>query len=131
MKSPAPDNTWAPIKMSESLLNGALGGEGGVSGAMLLEGQEMLVHCGGWDESTNQPSTNCFSLHMDSSEELVVDRPSPLPEGRNLACHGSDGGWLAVAGGQGSTGEPQQDVWVLDDVASTWRSADVELNTAR
>ena len=103
-----------------------------MSGAMVLDGQQAHVHCGGVDYSNGRElSSDCFALRVDSSREVVVDSLAPLPQPRWSACHGSDGNRLALAGGQDDNGDRRRDVLVLESVRSTWGIAAVELPAAR
>ena len=132
MKSPAPDNTWTAIDLSAQPLGGSLGARVGMSGVMVVDGQQALVHCGGWDVfAGNGVSSDCFALRVSSSGEVVVDSLAPLPQPRGTSCHGSDGGRLVVAGGNDDNFDRQQSVWVLEGVASGWAAAAVNLSTAR
>ena len=132
VKSPAPDNTWTAIELSAQPLGGSLGADGGMSGVTVVDGQQALVHCGGWDEFTNEGvSSDCFALRVSSSGEVVVDSLAPLPQPRRYSCHGSDGGRLVVAGGGDDFGDEHQSVWVLEGVTSDWAAAAVNLSTAR
>ena len=49
----------------------------------------------------------------------------PLVGPVGWACHGSDAGRFAIAGGYG--GSFHSDAWVLDSLFSTWAEADVGL----
>ena len=71
-----------------------------MSGAMVLDGQQAHVHCGGVDYSNGRElSSDCFALRVDSSGEVVVDSLDALPQPRSFSCYGSDGGRFVVAGG--------------------------------
>ena len=108
VKSPAPDNTWTAIELSAQPLGGSLGARGGMSGVMVVDGQQALVHCGGWDEFTDYTvSSDCFALRRSSSGEVVVESLAPLPQPRRWSCHGSDGGRLVVAGGMDDNWDSQ------------------------
>ena len=132
VKSPAPDNTWTAIDLSAQPLGGSLGADGGMSGVMVVDGQQALVHCGGQDQFTDDGvSSDCFALRMSSSGEVVVDSLAPLPQPRRYSCHGSDGGRLVVAGGLDDGDHRQQSVWVLEGVTSNWAAAAVNLSSAR
>ena len=106
VKSPAPDNTWTAIDLSGQPLGGSLGASGGMSGVMAVDGQQALVHCGGYDEFTSDGfSSDCFAMRVDSSGEVLVDSLAPLPLPVIGACYGSDGGRLVVAGGYSAYGD--------------------------
>ena len=92
--------TWIATKMSENPLGGHLGAEGGISGTMMLAGQEVLVHCGGWDDFNDKLTDNCFVLRVDSNGEVMVEGLMELPGLRRFTCNGSDAGRLATAGGE-------------------------------
>ena len=70
-----------------------------MSGTMVLDGQQVHVHCGGWDNVNGDYTGDCFALWVDSSGEVVVNNLAPMPQPRSWSCHGSDGGRLVVAGG--------------------------------
>ena len=105
VKSPPPDNTWIAIQLSANPLGGSLGAYAGMSGTMVVDGQLVHVHCGGWDAFNHDgTSSDCFALRVDSSGEVLVDSLAPLPQARKWACYSSDGGRLAVAGGWDDSG---------------------------
>ena len=88
------------------------------------------MHCGGY-AGFDEVSSDCFTLRVESSGEVVVDSLAALPEPRAYTCHGSDGGRLAVAGGSDGNEGAHQGVWLLDGVSNTWGSAALELPAGR
>ena len=113
MKSPSPQNTWTATKLSENLLGANLGADVGLSGAMVVDGKQVHVHCGGLDaaiedgyfEGYYEFSSDCCAMRVDSSGEVLVDSLAPLPLPVIGACYGSDGGRLVVAGGYSEYGD--------------------------
>ena len=64
VKSPAPENTWEAIQLRVQPLRHSLGADGGMSGAMVVDGQQVYVHCGGYDVFNEEVSMNCFALRV-------------------------------------------------------------------
>ena len=83
VKSPAPENDWEATQLRANPLGGSLGAHGGMSGAVVLDGQQVHVHCGGWDALNGDGvSSACFALRVGSSGEVLVDSLAPLPQPR-------------------------------------------------
>ena len=98
MRIPAPYFLWAATQLGANPIGGSLGAQGDMSSAMMLDRREVYVHCRRNDLG-NDYTNDCFAPWVGSSGEVVVDSLAPLPELPVWYCHGSDGGWFAMAGG--------------------------------
>ena len=58
-----------------------MGATGGMTGTMLVDGQQAFVHCGGKDfYSSGDLSSDCFAVRVSGTGEVVMDRLAPLPQ---------------------------------------------------
>ena len=51
-------------KLNANPLGGSLGSSSGISGTMVLDEQQVHMHCGGYDEFNNEGSFDCFALRV-------------------------------------------------------------------
>lgn len=72
VKSPAPNNTWTAIQLDANTVGGSLGSLGGMSGTMVVDDQQVLVHCGGWNAFIDDETSDCFTLQAGSAGGVVV-----------------------------------------------------------
>ena len=101
VKSPAPDNEWTLTEFLSKPAGANVGQSAGISGTMLVDGKEVHVHCGGFDDAII--SRDCFAMTVAEDGSIVVDPAAELARPTSWACHGSDSGRFAMAGGFSSS----------------------------
>ena len=87
--------------------------------------KQVHVHCGGNDQDNKLRTSDCFVMTVAENGSVVVEEAAELVRPTSWACHGSDSGRFAMAGGY--SGSFHSDAWVLDSLSSTWAEAAVQL----
>ena len=129
VKGPEPGNRWVTRSLNFPHTQGNHVGEQETIGGTI---GDVHVHCGGW-ESLQGATSGCFGLRMNAQDRMTMKRLADLPQKLQVACYGSDGERLAVAGGLVFDSEIgrfvyQDGVIVLEGVNSTWRRAEAKLS---
>ena len=98
---------------------------------MYVDDVATLVHCGGYVTAGNKLTSDCFAFSVAYNGTVMAHPAAGMLLPLYSSCYGSDKGRFAVAGGLDLAGTSHSNVFVLDNLNSSWGSLDAELPTVQ